>query len=237
MSRTIMEYTLGKPDDFVQFIANDYFTKEGFRPILYKGEQVWKKGTGFLVAPSFIKLQYGQGVIHLEAWIKSFGEHDLDGAYAAIPKSQLRSRVDTLLQLLSQPLPNQTPAPQQAAANPGYPGSPDLSSPAAVPYANGATAPAPQAINSAPVYAPIPVKTHNPTGQAIASLIVGLVALIAAWFSSYFGILISIVAICLGAVGKRSTLKGLGIAGFVVGIVTLVLSVIVWILNIVILLS
>ncbi len=102
MSRTIMEYQLNKPDDFIQFVANDFLMKEGFQLVNYKGEQVWKRGTGMITAPSYVKFLYGGGKIHIEAWIRSMGEQDLNGAMAAIPKSQLRSRVDRLVQLLHQ---------------------------------------------------------------------------------------------------------------------------------------
>ena len=117
MSRYIADYTINKPDDLIKFIAEDFLTKEGFRQTVYKGETVWKKGVGAVSAPQFIKLQYGQGNVHLEAWIKSFGEHGVTGFYGALPKSELNSRVQTLVRLLSQEVPGtQTPIPTGATA-------------------------------------------------------------------------------------------------------------------------
>ena len=87
MSRYIADYTINKPDDLIKFIAEDFLTKEGFRQTVYKGETVWKKGVGAVSAPQFIKLQYGQGNVHLEAWIKSFGEHGVTGFYGALRKA------------------------------------------------------------------------------------------------------------------------------------------------------
>ena len=91
MSRFIADYQSGKPDDFIKFVSEDFFAKEGFRQVNYKGETVWKKGVGFLTAPSFISFRYSQGNIHLEAWIKSFGEHGLDGFYGAVTKKALKT--------------------------------------------------------------------------------------------------------------------------------------------------
>lgn len=105
MSRFIADYQSGKPDEFIKFVSEDFFAKEGFRQVNYKGETVWKKGVGFLTAPSFISFRYSQGNIHLEAWIKSFGEHGLDGFYGAVPKKALKNRVDALMSLLSQDVP------------------------------------------------------------------------------------------------------------------------------------
>lgn len=48
MSRFIADYQSGKPDDFIKFVSEDFFAKEGFRQVNYKGETVWKKGVGFL---------------------------------------------------------------------------------------------------------------------------------------------------------------------------------------------
>ena len=91
MSRFIADYQSGKPDDFIKFVSEDFFAKEGFRQVSYKGETVWKKGVGFLTAPSYIILRSSQGNIHLEAWIKSFGEHGLDGFYGAVPKRRSKT--------------------------------------------------------------------------------------------------------------------------------------------------
>lgn len=143
MSRFIADYQSGKPDDFIKFVSEVFFAKEGFRPVNYKGETVWKKGVGFLTAPSFISFRYSQGNIHLEAWIKSFGEHGLDGFYGAVPKKALKNRVDALMSLLSQDVP----VPEGGAA----------------PQPDAAAAPA----------APVPVEVHNPTGKATVALVTG----------------------------------------------------------------
>lgn len=206
MGRSVYDYTIGKPDDFIQFVSNDFFAKEGFRLVNYKGEQVWKKGTGFLTAPSFIKFSYGNGVIHIEAWIKNWGEQPLDdGFIAAIPKSAHKTRVNTLISLLNQPtaVPNGEPAP-------------DGSTPAA--------AAAPQ---------PTPVAVHNPTGSATTALITGLVSLLIGIWIPLVGVICGGVAIASGRTGRTSTKKGMATAGLVTGIIGLVLSILMWIANVI----
>lgn len=120
MARFVAEMPTGKPDDMVRFIAEDYLNKEGFKQKIYKGEQVWKKGTGMLTAPQFIKFSTYQGNVHLEAWIKQailpgvyVGEMGLNGAYGFAIKKLLKDRVDALARLLYQPI--EAPAPMPVA--------------------------------------------------------------------------------------------------------------------------
>ena len=230
MSRSRWDYTIGKPDDFIQFISNDFFAKEGFRLINYKGEQVWKKGTGLLGAPSFIKLQYAQGIIHIEAWIKSFGEHDLEGVYAALPKSQLRGRVEALVQLLNQPLPQQYAAPQAA---------PDVNAPGyAQPIVEGPDGTVVNAVDPSipapPPPAPVPVAVHNPTGQATLALVMGVIALVGWILMALASIVTGIVGICAAVSGRKSTAKGMATAGMVMSIIGLVLGLVTWLLNVIV---
>lgn len=203
MSRLIADYQSGKPDDFIKFVSEDFFAKEGFRQVNYKGETVWKKGVGFLTAPSFISFRYSQGNIHLEAWIKSFGEHGLDGFYGAVPKKALKNRVDALMSLLSQDVP----VPEGGAA----------------PQPDAAAAPA----------APVPVEVHNPTGKATVALVTGILGVLLAFFIPLIGVILSAVAVSSGAVGRKSTNSGRATAGYVLGIIGVVVSILMWLLNIV----
>ena len=203
MSRFIADYQSGKPDDFIKFVSEDFFAKEGFRQVSYKGETVWKKGVGFLTAPSYIILRSSQGNIHLEAWIKSFGEHGLDGFYGAVHKKALKNRGDALMSLLSQ----------------------DVSVP------EGAAAPQPGAAE-APA-APIPVEVHNPTGKATLALVLGILGVLFSLFIPLIGVILSAIAVSSGAVGRRSTNSGRATAGYVLGIIGVVLSILIWLLNII----
>ena len=141
MGRYVAEYTIGQPDDFIRLVSEDYFQKEGFKLVPYKGEMLWKKGRGVLTAPQYIKLAYGQGIVHVEAFIRwtilpgvYVGEMALDNGFVgAIPKSMLMDKVNTLLRLLSQPMPAAAPAggPMPAAA-PGA-GAPQAAVPQPMP--------------------------------------------------------------------------------------------------------
>lgn len=240
MSRSIYDYTINKPDDFIQFVSNDFFKKEGFQLINYKGEQLWKRGTGMVTAANYIKLQYGNGVIHIEAFIKSFGEQNLEGFYGAIPKSQLKSRVDTLVNLLNQPIavPNGAPVPQPvgAVAQGGYGGggqtSPDLS---AQPGASGQLDSNGNPVPSNGQYTaptPIPVAVHNPTGQATLALAMGIVSIVMMWIP-LIGVITGGIGIAAGRSGRTSTKKSMGTAGFVMSIIGMVLSLLLWLGNII----
>lgn len=213
MSRFAADYRIDKPDDFIKFVSEDFFAKEGFRPAVYKGESVWKKGTGFVTAPQYIKLQYGQGNIHIEAWIKSFGEHGLDGFYGAIPKSELNSRVHTLINLLTQNV--------------------------AIPQANTAPGEAqPTDDAKLPVQTPVkpvtvPVAVHNPTSKATTSLVLSIISIITGLFIPIVGLITGIIGITTGNVGRKSTAKSLATAGFVLGIIGTVISAANWLLAII----
>lgn len=226
MSRTVMSYPIQQPEDFIRYISNDFFTKEGFRTVFYHGETVWKHGTGLLVAPSYVKLEYANGQLRIEAWIRSFGEHSLDGFWGFAVKEQLRNRINTLLRLLYQPLPNMQ---QPSAPMPG-------ASPAAAPAFSAQAAPSPASNVPPAAPVPVPVQVHNPTGPAVASLILGIVSVFGL-LSPIVGVVCSILAICLGLRGKKSSAKGLAIAGLVLGIVFLVVSALSWLWNILIVLG
>lgn len=233
MARFMADMPTGKPDDMVRFIAEDYLNKEGFKQKVYKGETVWKKGTGMLTAPQFIKISSMQGNVHLEAWIKQavlpgvyVGEMGLDGAYGFAIKKVLKDRVDALARLLYQPLDGGVPAPVPAgmpmdgayaagAAAPAYPAS-DASG--AVPYA-------------VPPMQPVPVAVHNPTGKAVAALVCGVVSVIGC-FVPLVGVGGGIAGIITGSMGRKSTAKGMATAGLVLSVVFLIASIVNWIAGI-----
>lgn len=240
MARFVAEMPTGKPDDMVRFIAEDYLNKEGFKQKIYKGEQVWKKGTGMLTAPQFIKFSTYQGNVHLEAWIKQailpgvyVGEMGLNGAYGFAIKKLLKDRVDALARLLYQPI--EAPAPMPAAV----PVPPDPSAaPQMVSTVDGVSAPLPAYPGAegipagmppytVPPVQPIPLAVHNPSGKAVASLICGLVS-IAGCFVPLAGVACGIAGIVTGNMGRKSTAKGMATAGLALSIVFLTASLVNW---------
>jgi hypothetical protein len=200
----VADIFLNKPDDFVWFIVKDFCAKEGFNFKSYKGEDVWQKGVGALTAPQFLKIGYAGGYLHLEAWIKNailpgvyVGEMDLSGGYGFAVKKQLKKRVDALIGLLTQPIPDSQ----------GY------LSPDGTPYAG-----------------PVPVAVHNPTGKANTAFVLGIASLASTGvflflFSSLYLLIIPILGIVSAITGMKSTANGRALAGLIMSIISLVVSV------------
>lgn len=105
MSRSMWDFQAGKPLADVNFIINDYLTKEGFRIVDYKGEKVWKKGSGWLTAPQYMGFKFLNGsTIHIEAWIRFallpgvyLGDLALKGFFGFALKKYLLGRVNHLI--------------------------------------------------------------------------------------------------------------------------------------------
>ena len=230
MSRFIQDVPIQNSENSIQFICEDFLKKEGFEFVAYKGQMVWKKGVGLLMAPQFISLQYGPGILHIEAWIKFAilpgvycGEMGINGFLAAIPKSQLRNRINTLMSLISRlepvsqgiPIAN-TAAYQTSTAIPqGNFGEDNLSEGFGQP-----PMPTPNFVNGQPQYIAI---QQDSAGKATAGLVLGIVSMIT-WPTIFIGIITSIIGIVLSNAGKNSSRSGQGIAGLILSIVGLVLS-------------
>lgn len=108
MSRYYNEIQTSYNVQQVSDITSRYLVSEGYKLVDYNGEQVWKKGNGWMTAPSYIKISYINNKVQIEAWIKFallpfvfVGEMGLNGFFGAIPKGVLKSRVETVIQLLS----------------------------------------------------------------------------------------------------------------------------------------
>lgn len=215
-------FTINQPEEFVQFILNDFFAKEGFTLTDYNGERVWKKGVGMLTAPQFIKVDYQNGQVHLEAWMKYAilpgvycGEMGLTGFWGFAVKKVLRDRVDALIYLLQQPvaqsgqpMPHANPAQAAPSAQPGQPAQ-------QTPYAQ------PQ---------PIPVAVHDTSKKATLALVMGLISIVA-WIIPLAGVIVSVIGITSAIPGMKSSGRGKAIAGLVLSIIFLIVSIVCWILN------
>lgn len=105
MARWIRDEVLNQPTDFVDFLMNDYLTKNGFLRVTRKGEQVWKEGDGFLTMARFLKYSYENGMLHLEAWTGAFRENAMTGFVGSLPKKFYRESLEELIRLLHQPIP------------------------------------------------------------------------------------------------------------------------------------
>lgn len=108
MARWIRDEVLNQPEDFVQFLMNDYLSKNGFKSKTRKGEAVWQSGDGFLLMARFVRYEYADGKLHLEAWIGKFKENPIKGFVGALPKKMFRDSLEELLHLLHQELSKET---------------------------------------------------------------------------------------------------------------------------------
>lgn len=225
--RFVAEFQVYQPEPTIQFLIRDYFQKEGFVQTQYQGELVWKKGVGVLTAPQFMRVMYNRGWIRLEAWLKYAilpgvycGEMGLDGFFGFAIKEQLKSRVFALMALLKQPY---YPQGEMAASSAEVQQS--FSSPQNVSEQSGNI----QQYSNPPVSQPIMV--HNPKKQATASLVLGLVGIVA-WILPIVGIILTIVGIITGIQGMKSTAKNRATAGLILSIVFLVISSVALIFNV-----
>jgi hypothetical protein len=82
---------------------DQFMTAEGFAPVNYKGETLWKKGMGILTAPQYLSVTYSPNLVTIQAFIKwalipgvYVGEMGTDGFVGAIPKKALEKRVRTV---------------------------------------------------------------------------------------------------------------------------------------------
>ena len=93
MARWTRDEVLNQPADFVQFMMEDFLTKN------------WQEGDGFLTMARFIRYEYNDGSFHLEAWIGKKRENPIKGFVGAMPKKMFRESLEELIRLLHQPLP------------------------------------------------------------------------------------------------------------------------------------
>ena len=78
MARFTRDLVLNKPDDFVQFIMNDFLQKNQFEMSDWKGEAAYRAGDAMVEGFKYLKWSYNGGVFHLEAWLKSVGGGEMD---------------------------------------------------------------------------------------------------------------------------------------------------------------
>lgn len=113
------------------------------------------------------------------------------------------------------------------AAAPQPPAQPAATTPAVVPApapvtpAPVATAAAPAATAAVPAYS-VPVANHG-GGKAVASMVLGIIGLIG-WIVPIVGFVLAITGFVLGTLSLKSSRKGFAIAGIVLTVITMLLS-------------
>jgi len=215
VARYTTNIVLNKPDDFVNFIIKDFMNKEGFKYKVYNGENVWQYGNGWLASPQFIKTTYVNGTITIEAWLKFAwlpgvysGEMDLTGFTGALIKNALKEKINSLINLLQQSLPNEAGLNHQGTEVNDIPNRQ----------------------NTRP-REPIPVKTHDTTSNAKFGLIFGLISLLGLIFP-LLGVLFGSLSIVYARRGLNSSKSGMATAGMIIAIIMIIISVLLWFLNI-----
>lgn len=222
MARYIREEFINKPQEFVDFIMRDFLIKNQFEQNNLDGEMIWQDGVGMLSMPRFFKYYYMNGVIHLEAWtrtawfpgIYSKKENDLSGFYGSVPKKAYRNDIDNLIQVLYQPLPSD----QQYGQNPyynqpnvnqnGYYNQPGMNQNGYYNQPNG----------------PIVVKGVDNKNLATAGFIFSLIAIPLCFLNGFLGLVWACIGTAYSHKSRFSSKKGLADAGFVIGILAIILA-------------
>ena len=98
MSRYTNDLPLNKPVDFVQFMMNDYLSKNGFSTAEWKGQPVYRAGDPMLEGYKFMTWSYINGVLHVEAWLKGLfgGEMGLTGFVGCLQKKPFKQSLEQL---------------------------------------------------------------------------------------------------------------------------------------------
>lgn len=83
-------------------IAEQILMQNKFKPEDYKGEAVWKKGTGMATAMQFVKIAPFEDALGIQAWVQAgiddvgLKEQCLDGFVGALPKKMLLKVVEQI---------------------------------------------------------------------------------------------------------------------------------------------
>ena len=87
--------------------AHELLTGMGYKFVVHKGEEVFKKGSGWVSAPTFFKITYSGTTVRIQAWMKTallpgvyIGEQGIDGFYGWAVKEVLKGRVGQLEKML-----------------------------------------------------------------------------------------------------------------------------------------
>ncbi|MCM1112834.1 MAG: hypothetical protein NC399_06225 [Muribaculum sp.] len=201
MARYIQDIVLNKPDDFVNFIMNDFIQKHGFKLADWKGQPAYRAGDIMFEGYKYLIWSYQNGIFHLEAWLRGTfgGEWDLEGFVGCAQKGPYKNLLNQLLATLGQPLPQNTAPAPGASAN----GSFDQ---------NGAS-PVPN-----PTPAMVPVQTTDNHTAATLSLVFGILSIVCCW-SYLLCILFAVLGFSQSRMGQGSSKAGMAKAGKICSIV------------------
>ena len=208
MARYTYDLVLNKPEDFVQFVVNDFLQKNRFETADYNGEAVYRAGDPMVEGYKYLKWSYIGAVFHVEAWLKGLsGEMDLDGFVGTLQKKPYKESLEQLYAALQQPI--------QAAPGQGAQAGPGMQ--------QGAQAgPGPQ---------PVPVYTVDNTKAATMAMVFGILSIIAGLLIPIAGLILGILGVTRARMGAGSSMAGRAKIGKVCSIVGIVVAILMWALN------
>lgn len=104
MGRYIRQFRISDTSRIPYAHINQFLIAEGYEPVVFEGENVYKKGKGILTGPSFFKIHMvAPDVLNLEVWMKYailpgvyVGEIDLDSFLGWAVKGPLKRRAGYL---------------------------------------------------------------------------------------------------------------------------------------------
>ncbi len=103
MARTTLTFNCTKPFDQVDNTIANILVLSGYKKIEQNDEVVWKKGTGFLTAIQYIKIEYGDNTVIASGWIRpgasgilELKEISLEGVAGSIPKKAVKKVLDKI---------------------------------------------------------------------------------------------------------------------------------------------
>ncbi len=91
MARTVMQFSCSNAQLAAQKIST-ILAANNYKPIIEKGENVWKCGVGFWTAMKYVKFEFAsENTVVVSGWIRAVigGECDLNGTAGMIPKKQV----------------------------------------------------------------------------------------------------------------------------------------------------
>lgn len=118
MSRYVKDFApIAQPDPLFKAV-HTYLSSEGYEYREYKGENVFKKGKGLMMGPTFIKLSFSPSATRVEAWMKYallpgvyVGEIGLKGMTGGAVKGLLKQRVARIEAMIAQCISSEAASP------------------------------------------------------------------------------------------------------------------------------
>lgn len=209
MARYVKDLVLNKPEKLVTFIMTDYLQKNQFVVAEWKGEPAYRAGA-LIEGNKYLKWSYENGILHLEAWMKSiFGqEMGLTGFWGVLQKKPYREGLEQLFHVLEQAVPEVS---EQEMAQADAQG--------------GTNQPTSQKADSDPVI--------GNADAATMALVLGILAFGVSLLSPVISIILAVVSLNRAKLGRNSNVRNRAKAGRIFSIIAIVLSIILWVTNMV----